>query len=75
MLGGNAESIGEALAEQFQPNMDLATAVKLGARVLAPDGDPLAADQLEVALLDRTRPRRAFRRVRDGELDQLLGAT
>jgi proteasome alpha subunit len=75
VLGGNAEPIGEALAEQFQPNMDLATAVKLGARVLAPDGDPLAADQLEVALLDRTRPRRAFRRVRDGELDQLLGAT
>jgi proteasome alpha subunit len=75
VLGGNAESIGEALAEQFQPNMDLATAVKLGARVLAPDGDPLAADQLEVALLDRTRPRRAFRRIRDGELDQLLGAT
>jgi proteasome alpha subunit len=75
VLGGNAESIGEALTQQFEPNMDLAAAVKLGARVLAPDGDPLAADQLEVALLDRSRPRRAFRRVRNGELDQLLGAS
>ena len=75
VLGGNAESIDEALNQQFQANMDLAAAVKLGARVLAPDSDPLGADQLEVALLDRSRPRRAFRRLRNGELDQLLGAT
>jgi proteasome alpha subunit len=72
VLGGNAESIDEALNQQFQPGMDLATAVKLGARVLAPDAEPLGSDQLEVALLDRARPRRAFRRVRNGELDQLL---
>jgi proteasome alpha subunit len=75
VLGGNAESIDEALNEQFQPGMDLATAVKLGARVLAPDAEPLGSDQLEVALLDRARPRRAFRRVRNSELDQLLVAT
>jgi proteasome alpha subunit len=75
VLGGNAESIGEALTTQFQPDMDLAAAVKLGAKVLAPDGDPLGADQLEVALLDRNRPRRAFRRVRNGELDGLLGGS
>jgi proteasome alpha subunit len=55
--------------------MDLPTAVKLGARVLAPDSDPLGADQLEVALLDRNRPRRTFRRLRNSELDELLGAT
>jgi proteasome alpha subunit len=72
VLGGNAESISEALTQQFQPGMDLATAVKLGARVLAPDGAALAADQLEVALLDRSRARRAFRRIRDGELEGLL---
>ena len=75
VLGGNAESIDEALNQQFQPGMDLATAVKLGARVLAPDAEPLGSDQLEVALLDRARPRRAFRRVRNSELDQLLLAT
>jgi proteasome alpha subunit len=75
VLGGNAESIRETLTQEYAPNMDLATAVKFGARVLAPDSDPLAADQLEVALLDRTRPRRAFRRLRNGELDQLLAST
>jgi proteasome alpha subunit len=72
VLGGNAESISEALGEQFQPGMDLATAVKLGAKVLAPDGDALGAEQLEVALLDRSRTRRAFRRIRNGELETLL---
>ena len=72
VLGGNAESISEALTEQFQPGMDLATAVKLGAKVLAPDGDALGSDQLEVALLDRFRSRRAFRRIRNSELEALL---
>jgi proteasome alpha subunit len=72
VLGGNAESIGEALTQQFQPGMHLAAAVKLGAQVLAPDGAPLGADQLEVALLDRARDRRAFRRIRNGELESLL---
>ena len=52
--------------------MDLAAAVKLGARVLAPDGEPLGADQLEVALLDRARARRTFRKIRDGELEITL---
>jgi proteasome alpha subunit len=72
VLGGNAESISEALTQQFQPGMDLASAVKLGAKVLAPDGDALGADQLEVALLDRSRTRRAFRRIRNSELEALL---
>jgi proteasome alpha subunit len=75
VLGGNAESISEALASQFEPNMDLASAVKLGAKVLAPDGEPLGSEQLEVALLDRQRHRRAFRRLRGDELGQLLGTT
>jgi proteasome alpha subunit len=72
VLGGNAESISEALTEQFRPGMDLASAVKLGAKVLAPDGDVLGAEQLEVALLDRSRARRAFRRIRNSELEALL---
>ena len=75
VLGGNAESISEALTQQFQPGMDLATAVKLGAKVLAPDGDALGAEQLEVALLDRSRTRRAFRRIRNSELEALLATS
>jgi len=75
VLGGNAESIGETLTRDFTANMSLGEAVRLGARVLAPDGDPLGSEQLEVALLDRTRTRRAFRRLRNGELDQLLASS
>jgi hypothetical protein len=34
----------------------------------------LSADQLEVAILDRTRPRRAFRRINGAELVAILEA-
>jgi hypothetical protein len=40
--------------------------------LLGTDGTPLAPDQLEVALLDRSRPRRAFRRIKNNELSTLL---
>ncbi len=72
VLGGQAEQITEALKEQFQPNMSLADAVKLGAKVLGTDDAALGADELEVALLERARPRRAFRRIKNDELTQLL---
>ena len=72
VLGGNAEQITEALKEQYAPDMDLGTAVRLGAKLLGPDAEPLEAPQLEVALLDRERPRRAFRRIKNAELAELL---
>ncbi len=76
VLGGQAETVGDALAERYQPDLDLGAAVRLGAAVLAgSDGEPLPADQLEVAVLDRNRPRRAFHRVKGAELDALLAAS
>ena len=72
VLGGSAEAITEALKEQYQEGLDLGAAVKLGAKVLGSDGESLVADQLEVALLDRARPRRAFRRIKPDELAGLL---
>ena len=74
VLGGQAEQITEALATQFEDGMDLGPALKLGARVLGSEGEALSADQLEVALLDRARPRRAFRRIKNAELTNLLGS-
>jgi hypothetical protein len=53
--------------------MALADALKLGAKVLGTDDTPLAAEQLEVALLDRSRLRRAFRRIKNAELERMLG--
>ena len=75
VLGGQAEQIGETLESRYEDGMSLAAATQLGASVLAPaDGDPLGADQLEVGVLERSRPRRAFRRVKGDELAALLGS-
>ena len=72
VIGGHAEQVAEALREDYDPDADLAAAVKIGAKVLGGGEGPLAAEQLEVALLDRERTRRTFRRLRNGELDELL---
>jgi proteasome alpha subunit len=75
VLGGQAEQIGESLSSRFEADLTLAKAVKLGASVLAPqDSAPLASEQLEVAVLERNKPRRAFRRIKGSELDDLLRA-
>ncbi len=75
VLGGQAETIAEALHTQYQPGLALGAAVRLGAKVLGGrDQEPPPADQLEVALLERARPQRAFRRIKGDELDGLLGA-
>src|SRR3954471_22817425 len=73
VLGGQADEITETLSTDYEANADLPTTLRLGARVLGPDDAPLTADQLEVALLDRTRDRRAFRRIPRDELGDLLG--
>ena len=73
VLGGEAERIAETVGAAFTTGISLADAVKLGARSLANDGENLSAGQLEVALLDRAHPSRAFRRLKGDELDALLG--
>lgn len=73
VLGGQAETISEAVREGYRSGMSLGDALTLGAAVLGADGTPLGSDHLEVALLDRSRARRAFRRIRDAELEGLLG--
>jgi proteasome alpha subunit len=73
VLGGQAESISSALESQYEADLDLGAAVKLGAKVLG-DGQESAppADQLEVALLDRNRRGRVFRRIKGAELEGML---
>ena len=75
VLGGQAETVEELLQQRYQARLDLGAAVKLGAAVVAgPDGSPLQANQLEVAMLDRQRTRRAFRRIKGDELESLLAS-
>jgi proteasome alpha subunit len=73
VLGGQADAVTTALLDRYAPELDEAGAVRLGAEVLAAsDGVPLTAKQLEVALLDRRKTRRAFHRVKGAELEALL---
>jgi proteasome alpha subunit len=73
VLGGQAETIIDDLRAQYGEGLDLGAAVRLGAKGLGgPDGRDIAADQLEVAVLDRNRPRRKFRRLDDDEVTELL---
>jgi proteasome alpha subunit len=77
-MGGSGESISQALAERYRDGMPLDESLRLAVELLGRDGSggdqrTLTADQLEVAVLDRTRPRRRFRRLTAGALASMLG--
>jgi proteasome alpha subunit len=73
VLGGQAEAIIDDMRAQYADGLDMGAAIRLGAKALGgPDGRDIAADQLEVAILDRHRLRRKFRRIDDDELTGLL---
>lgn len=78
VMGGHTEPISAALKQTYQEGMSLADAVQLAVRVLsagAGNGDGGGAvGKLEVAVLERTRLKRAFRRVEGAALSALLPA-
>ncbi|WP_419993572.1 proteasome subunit alpha [Streptomyces boninensis] len=76
-VGGNADQISSHLDQRHRDEMTLAEALKLAVEGLARDANgsdrTLTADQLEVAVLDRTRAQqRKFKRVLGRQLSQLL---
>ena len=76
-MGGVAEPISTALSERWRPGLTLGEALTLAVELLAadPGGGPsreLGADQLEVAVLDRQRERRLFRRLGGPLVERLL---
>lgn len=77
-MGGSADAINGGLAEGWREGMSLEEAIRLAVDALAAHGDEsprqLGPDDLEVAILDRTRPRRCFVRMDNGRLVTLLGA-
>jgi proteasome alpha subunit len=79
-MGGPAEALSEKMKETFvagQPLREaLSTAVTALGSVGGSNGAPreLPATQLEVAVLDRTRGKRKFRRFLGGALTELLPA-
>ncbi|MGN6681471.1 MAG: proteasome subunit alpha [Streptosporangiaceae bacterium] len=75
-MGGQAEAIAVVLKEQYSDNMTLAGALATAIAGLAAqaNGDQMNinASQLEVAVLDRTRDHRTFRRLTGTRLEALL---
>jgi len=72
VLGGEAEAIAARLGETWTEGLDLPGALAVAVRALAGPDRTLAADDLEVAVLDRGAERRAFRRIERAELPALL---
>jgi proteasome alpha subunit len=84
VMGGQADAVSGHLREHFKPGMGLGDALGVGVRALSAvspattNGDGsgpalLSSRQIEVAVLDRRRPKRAFRRVVGAALRSLLG--
>ena len=79
VMGGQADAIARHLDERYREGATLADALALAVDGLANDGSgsgggprDLAAAALEVAVLDRDRERRAFRRLNSSVLERLL---
>ncbi|KKJ97542.1 proteasome subunit alpha [Micromonospora sp. HK10] len=77
-MGGQAEAITGALKNEHRPEMSLAEAVRAAMKALSSVGGEggsartIAANQLEVAVLDRRRVGRTFRRITGAALTALL---
>jgi proteasome alpha subunit len=72
-MGGQSEPLATYLKDHHDEGLTLAAAVKLAVAALSAQGErEINADSLEVAVLDRTRPRRKFKRLTDTAVDRLL---
>jgi proteasome alpha subunit len=72
VLGGEADNIHDRMKDAFVEGWPLGEALKAAAGALAGPDRTLHPEDLEVAVLERPRERRAFRRIIDGDLAALL---
>lgn len=76
VMGGSTEPVTASLEESFVSGWSLPAALSAAAVALGAAGDEaprdLGPEQLEVAVLDRTRPGRTFRRLDDAEVRTAL---
>jgi proteasome alpha subunit len=78
VMGGQAEAITASLRQTFRTGLDLSAAVAVAVHALGSVGGEggatrtLIAEQLEVAVLDRTRTARMFKRLTGAALTGLL---
>jgi proteasome alpha subunit len=73
VIGGEADTIHARMEEAFQAGWPLPGALKAAVAALAGPDRALQPAELEVAVLERPKERRAFRRIQGQELTELLG--
>jgi len=73
-MGGSSEDLAAYLSTHYEADLQVPSGVKLGLAALQEieSSDILAVGRLEVAVLDRTRERRKFRRLPENEVSALL---
>ncbi|TWG08207.1 proteasome subunit alpha [Saccharopolyspora dendranthemae] len=75
VMGGQADTITSSLKDSFSDGMELEDAIRVAVKGLSSSGDSgreLGTKALEVAVLDRARPNRTFRRIQGAALTALL---
>ncbi|MGW0017651.1 proteasome subunit alpha [Rhodococcus sp. NPDC003382] len=81
VMGGTTEPIATALREAYRPGLELDAAVAVAVTALqrgtGSEATPrtLGIGELEVAVLEKPRPRRAFRRITGAALEAMLPTT
>ncbi len=75
-FGGQADQVSAALKERYSAGMSLAEAFAAALAALSASGNgersEVTTTQLEVAILDRARDHRTFRRIRTARLEELI---
>ncbi|MGK5557883.1 proteasome subunit alpha [Actinomadura kijaniata] len=76
-MGGQADAVAQALKDRYTEGASLEDALRVAVQSLeAQDSDRhLEAKSLEVAVLDRNREHRLFRRLPAARIEELLGST
>jgi proteasome alpha subunit len=77
VMGGQVEPISNTMKETYREGMSLQDAAAFAVRALSSgtsNDNGQAVGKLEVAVLERSRPRRAFRRIEGAALTALLPA-
>ncbi len=72
VLGGEADAIADRVQQGWQPEQELSGGLGLAVGALEGPDRRLEGSDLEVAVLSRNNGRRAFQRITDGGLDELL---
>jgi proteasome alpha subunit len=75
VLGGEAEAIASRLEQGFSSSWGLEEALRAAAAALSGKDRSLSAGELEVAVLSRSNGRRAFRRLEEREVADILAGT